>query len=195
MDARLVGWARAVKARRRGYGLVPVLWLFTDRSRLPDPLPVIRRLPRGLAGVVLRDDADPDRAAHGRRIAAACRAGGIALSVAGDWRLAVALKAGLHLRGGRWPSGAPPHLRAWTSSAHGPVDLVRARRRGVVLPFLSPAFATPSHPDAQPLGPLRWGLAARGGKGAAALGGVGGATVRRLPAALCRGAGAISAFS
>ena len=171
-----------------------VLWLFTDAARLPDPLAVLRRLPPGLAGVVLRDDGLAGRAELGRRIAALCRARRQALSVAGDWRLAAALHAGLHLRAGRRPPGAPRCLRALTASAHGPADLVRARRFGAAMAFLSPAFATASHPGVRALGPAGWGLAARRAGGAAALGGVNGAVVRRLPARLCRGVGAISAL-
>ena len=60
-------------------------------------------LPRGRAGVVLRHDHDPARAALGRDLARICRARRLALVVAGDGRLAAALKAGVHLRGGRWP--------------------------------------------------------------------------------------------
>ena len=196
MDARLVGWARAVKVRRQSRGAcVPVLWLFTDARRLPDPVSAIRRLPRGLAGVVLRDDDLPERPALARRIAAACRQRRLALAVAGDWRLAAQLHAGLHLRAGRVPHGAPRRLPRLTSSAHGTADLIRARRAGVALAFLSPVFATGSHPGATPLGPVRWGLAARRGGGAAALGGVRAAALRRLPRGACRGAGAIGALS
>lgn len=196
MDARLVGWAYAVKARmgRRG-ARAPVLWLFTDAARLPDPLPGIRRLPHGLAGVVLRDDHLPARLVLGRRIAAICRRRRLALTVAGSWRLAATLHAGLHLRGGRWPAGAPRHLPAMTSSAHGIADLHRARRAGVTLAFLSPAFATASHPGAPGLGPVRWGLMARRVGGAGALGGVNGQSVRRLPPRFCRAIGAIGTFS
>ena len=61
------------------------------------------RLPRRLAGVVFRHDHDPDRVSLGRDIAKICRARGLLLVVAGDVRLAAALRAGVHLRGGRWP--------------------------------------------------------------------------------------------
>ncbi len=169
-----------------------MLWLFTDARRLADPLPAAARLPRRLAGVVLRHDGAPGRAALGRDLAALCRERGLALSVAGDWRLAAALGAGLHLRGGRRPAGAPRNLRALTSSAHGVAELRRGRRQGA-LAFLSPAFASASHPGAAGLGPCRWGLAARrGGGGAAALGGIDARSVRRLPC--CAGAGAIGAL-
>ncbi len=193
MDQRLVGWARAVKSRQRARG-APVLWLFTDARRLADPLAAAMALPRGLGGVVLRHDAAPGRAALGRALAGVCRARGLALAVAGDWRLAAALRAGLHLRGGRRPAGAPRWLRGLTSSAHGVAEVRRARRQGA-LAFLSPAFATASHPGAAGLGPCRWGLAARRGgvaNAAAALGGIDGRRVRRLPG--CAAAGALGAL-
>jgi thiamine-phosphate pyrophosphorylase len=170
------------------------LWLFTDAQRLPDPLPAVARLPRGLCGVVFRHDGVPGRAALGRRLARLCRARRLALVVAGDWRLAASLGAGLHLRGGHRPLGCPPGLPR-TSSAHGVADLVRARRAGAALSFLSPLFATASHPGAKPLGPLRWGLAAGRSRGkTAALGGVDDGSLRLLPRLRCAGAGAIGAL-
>jgi thiamine-phosphate pyrophosphorylase len=69
-------------------------------------------------------------------------------------------------------------------------DLHRAWRRGAVLAFLSPAFATASHPGAPALGAVRWaGMARRGPRGlvVGVLGGVTGASVRR-PGARCAGA-------
>jgi thiamine-phosphate pyrophosphorylase len=202
MDARLLAWAQAqARQRTRPRGLPP-LWLFTDARRLADPRPVVARLPKGLAGVVLRHDQDPERAALGRDLARLCRARRLKLVVAGDSRLAESLGAGLHLRGGRWPGpGQSPRLRRLgalrTSSAHSLPELRRAARAGVDLVFLSPAFTTRSHPDAAPLGAVRWALLARRAGprlGVAALGGIDGATVRRLSRHLCRGVGAIDAF-
>jgi thiamine-phosphate pyrophosphorylase len=198
MDARLVNWARRVKARATKARRLPrgaaTLWLFTDAARLPAPLTVIRRLPPRLAGVVLRTDTDRHRAALGRQIAELCRARHLELAVAGDWRLAAALHAGLHLRGGRRPWCAPRRLRALTSSAHGLADLVRARRAGAALAFLSPVFSTASHPGAPALGPVRWAATARRVGGAAALGGLDGMRARRLDRNACRAVGAIGAL-
>jgi thiamine-phosphate pyrophosphorylase len=195
MDNRLVAWARAVKTRRGAALRAPVLWLFTDARRLADPLAAVARLPAGLCGVVFRHDRDPCRAELGRALARVCRRRRLMLVVAGDWRLAVALRAGLHLRGGRRPGHAPRWCRAVTSSAHGAAELRRARQAGAAVVFLSPVFATASHPDTPPLGPVRWGRLARGaGMQVAALGGIEGATVRRLPSRLCAGAGAIAAL-
>lgn len=196
MDDRLLAWARAVKTRHGATLRAPVLWLFTDERRLADPLGAVARLPAGLCGVVFRHDRDPRRTELGRALARLCRRRRLRLVVAGDWRLAAALRAGLHLRGGRRPAHAPRWCRAVTSSAHGAADLRRARQGGAVVVFLSPVFATASHPDRPPLGPVRWGRLARGaGVPVAALGGIDGATVRRLPPRLCAGVGAIGALA
>ena len=196
MDRRLLDWARAVKARRKGR--VPALWLFTDSRRLPDPRAAIARLPRGAAGVVLRHDADPGRPSLGRALARLSRARRLALVVAGDARLAASLGAGVHLRNGRWPGPARPKRRGHavlTSSAHDAPSLRRAARAGVDLVFLSPAFPTETHPGAPSLGPLRWARLARGhAVPVAALGGVNGRTARRLPR-IGAGAGAIGALA
>jgi thiamine-phosphate pyrophosphorylase len=196
MDQRLVAWARAVKARhaRGGGAPPPPLWLFTDAERLRDPCAAAARLPLGVAGVVLRDDGLPGRRALARALARICRARRLPLAVAGDWRLAAAVGAGLHLRAGRRPGTAPRWLPVHTSSAHGVADLQRARRAGAAAVFLSPVFATQSHPGAPALGAVRWaGLARRAG-GALALGGIDGRTAARLPR-WCGGAGAIGALA
>jgi thiamine-phosphate pyrophosphorylase len=187
MDAKLVAWARAVK-RRSPTGL-PVLWLFTDAARLADPLAAAAGLPRGLCGVVLRDDALPDRAALARRLAAICRARRNALVVAGDARLAAAVGAGVHLRGGRRVRGMAGLRGLVTSSAH---DVAELRRAGVAdVAFLSPAFATASHPGAAALGAVRWAAMARRaprGLVVGALGGIDGGRVRRLAGLRCAAA-------
>jgi thiamine-phosphate pyrophosphorylase len=197
VDAKLLAWGRAAASRsgyRRGLRIPPV-WLFTDSQRLPDPRSSVARLPRGLAGVVFRHDDHPDRAGLGRDLARICRARRLILVVAGDVRLAAALRAGVHLRGGHWPG--PIRTKGFvTSSAHGFADLRRASRAGAQLAFLSPVFDTASHPGATSWGAARWSGFARAAPGAvAALGGVDGASVRRLPCRLCRGVGAIGALA
>ena len=184
-----------VRTMPRGAPRIPPLWLFTDSRRLPDPRASVARLPRGLAGVVFRHDDHPDRARLGRDLARICRARRLILVVAGDVRLAAALRAGVHLRGGRWPG--PLRTRGMvTSSAHGRMDLRRAARAGVRIAFLSPVFATASHPDVPPLGPIRWAALARCARiTVAALGGTDGTSVRRLPRRLCRCVGAIGALA
>lgn len=196
MDVKLVSWARAVKARRtRGRHALPVLWLFTDEWRMADPCPSVARLPRGLAGVVLRHDGDPCRDTLGHTLARICRARRLALVVTGSVHLAAALGAGMHLRNGRWPCHGRTLRGLVTSSAHGRADLHRAKRAGANLAFLSPTFPTLSHPGAVGLGSVRWSRLARTARmPVAALGGINGETVRRLPARLCQGLGAIGSL-
>jgi thiamine-phosphate pyrophosphorylase len=166
--------------------------LFTDSQRLADPRSAAAQLPRGLAGVVYRHDNHPDRASLGRDLARICRARRLVLVVAGDIRLAAALRTGVHLRGGRWPGSL--RLKGFvTSSAHSFADLRRARRAGAKLAFLSPVFATASHPGAPSLGPARWSaLSRRSPIATAALGGIDGLTVRGLH---CFAVGAIGALA
>jgi thiamine-phosphate pyrophosphorylase len=191
MDRTLLAWG----LRQRGR--YPALWLFTDAVRQPDPLPSIARLPPNRAGVVFRHDQHPGRAALGARIAGLCRARRLTLVVAGDARLAAKLRAGVHLRGGRGLSG--PRIKGFaTSSAHSVPDLRRAARAGAALAFLSPVFATESHRGVGGLGSVRWTGWARQAPVSlvvAALGGIDGNTVRRLPRHLCQAVGAIGALS
>jgi thiamine-phosphate pyrophosphorylase len=192
VDAKLLAWGHAAAARG---GSIPPLWLFTDSKRLPDPRASVAQLPRGLAGVVFRHDDDPNRARLGRDLACVCRARRLVLVVAGDVRLAARLHAGVHLRGGRWPSPVRTKMLV-TSSAHNRADLRRAARAGASLAFLSPAFATASHPAAPSLGPALWsGLARRGSIEVAALGGIDGVTARALPRRYARVIGAIGALT
>ena len=172
---------------------MPPLWLFTDADRMPDVIAAVENLPQGLCGVVFRHDRVAGREAVIRQVARICRARRLALVVAG--RADTPPGVGRHLREGRRAVG-PDARRDWLSaSAHGPAGLVRARRAGAGLAFLSPVFATPSHPGARPLGVWRWAAMARRARlPVLALGGVDGRSARRLPAWVA-GAGAIGALS
>jgi thiamine-phosphate pyrophosphorylase len=192
MDERLLAWGRAVKQRQRN--ALPALWLFTDTERIPDPLPAIGRLPRGLCGVVFRHDGAPGRWELARQVAKLCRRRGLPLVVAGDARLAAGLSAGMHLRGGRWPSQVRVQ-GLLTASAHTVIELRRAKAAGAKIIFLSPAFATTSHPESSGLNPVRWRNIARQTPGAKiySLGGVTGRNAAKL-LRFCAGAGAIKAL-
>jgi thiamine-phosphate pyrophosphorylase len=180
-----------------GNARAPRPWLFSDPLRLPDPCAAAARLPRG-AGVVARGLA-PEVLAGLARLA---RRRALVLAVAQQGRLALALKAGLHVPDRRGTQHLLPVLLARRAGAPGAVltlashggarAAARARRLRPDLVFLSPAFATASHPGAPALGPLRWSLAARRLRPAAvaALGGVGPRSLRRLPRGLA-GFGAI----
>ncbi len=190
MDQRLLSWARRVRRDK-----LPPLFLFTDPARM-DVLTLAQTLPPGLCGVVFRHDGTPDRALLVRRLRAICRARRLVLVIAGDAKLALSSKAGLHLRGGAPPglTRLPRHALR-TASVHDARELRRARAGRANIVFISPAFPTRSHPGAACLGAHRWrGLARRAAPAKAyALGGIDGTSVRRL-GVLCAGAGAIDAF-
>ena len=148
---------------------LPVTWLFTD-PRAGDPLAAATRLPRG-SGIVLRHHALPPRE-RGRLATRLAR---------------VAARRGLFLLDERDPSIAKAHNRA---------ELVAARRRGAALVFVSPVFATRTHPGSRPLGPVRFGLLVRNcGIPVAALGGMDARRFRRLRGFGAVGWGGIDAFA
>jgi thiamine-phosphate pyrophosphorylase len=175
--ALLAASSRLRPARDRRGRTLPTLWLFTDDARTPDVAAVLAGLPRAV-GVVLRGAA--------RRLAVPGRS----VAVAGRLRAG----AGLHL-----PSAllARPPL-GWrrapfvTAAVHSVPQAVRARRLGVAIGFVSPVFATASHPGARPLGRLRAMRIARLLPAAGLVGGVSAARVRGLRVAAL---GAIEALA
>ncbi len=161
--------------------------MLTDSVRLPDPEGAIAGLPRG-SGIILRDYAHPDRRALAETLRSASRNLGLRLLIAGDARLAMAIRAdGLHLPEGLVKQG-PGAWRAWrrpgwlvTAAAHSPAALRRAAKAGVDAALLSPVFPTASHPDAQGLGPVRFARwCGEGPIPVYALGGIDAASARRL---------------
>ncbi len=170
---------------------LPALWLMTD-ERLGDRLlPAIAALPRG-SGIVFRHyHLPPDaRLALLLRVAAAARRSGHLLLVAAPPAgLAAGLAgaslgiAGQHLpsRVRRLPLPRPPVL---TAAVHSLRERARAGALGADLLFVSPVFATASHPGARPLGAHGLArLAARAPAPVVALGGMTEARFRRLHAA------------
>jgi thiamine-phosphate pyrophosphorylase len=156
---------------------LPRLWLLSDERLAGQLWAAAGRLPRG-SGIVLRHYSLPraERMALGRRLALLARRRGLLLVAAG-----LPGFDGVH-----WHRSAPrhrPRCGIITASAHGAAELRSAFRAGADLVFLSPAYPTPSHPQAQALGPVRFGLERRGATGAViALGGIDTANARRLPA-------------
>lgn len=188
--------------RRRPAPPLPALIMMTDRRRQGDPQAAIARLPPG-AAVILRDYDAPDRPALARRLARLCRARRLVFLVAGDWRLALAVAAqGLHL-----PEGLARHgRRHWrqarrrrflvTQAAHSAAALALARRLGADAAILSPVFATRSHPDARPLGVVRFARLVRtAGCPVYALGGIDPVAGRRLGGSGLAGVVAIGGIS
>jgi len=174
---------------------VPGLWLLSDPGRLPDPTPLLGRLPRG-AAVLLRGAA-PEVA---RGVARLCRARGLVLMVGGDGRAALALGAGLHVPDRASCRNLLPFLlnrrgRLLSVAVHGRAGVARARRLAADAVLVSPAFPTASHPGAPALGPTRWGsLAGATGCPALALGGMTAQRMRRLPRGRLAGWAAIGAW-
>ena len=174
-------------------------------ARLPNPLAVVARLPRG-AVVVFRPYALGERAdGLAGPVAALCKRRRLTLLVAADWRLAARLKAdGLHLPDGLARLGrCAPALgwlrrtpRLWlTTAAHSRPALVRAQRLGADAAVLSPVFPTASHPGSHTLGPLRFAALVRGSAvPVVALGGITPATHRRLKDSGAVGVAGISLF-
>ena len=115
----------------------------------------LHNLPRG-SGVIARHyslarGARLDLIARIRQIA---RARHLTLVVAGPATLALATRAdGFHARSAHV---GPRHLLR-TVAVHDEAELQLARRIGADLIFLSPLFATESHPGAPSLGPNRFG--------------------------------------
>jgi len=142
---------------------LPTIWLFTDK-RIGDALwAAIERIPRG-GGVVLRHHRADQRL--GERVAEACAARGLMLAVAGDVALARRIGATMVHN----PAGQADGLIV-SRSVHDLGEADAARLADLV--FVSPIFATESHPHAKPLGlEHALDLARRAGVPAIALGGM-----------------------
>jgi len=139
---------------------LPQLWLMTDERQGAQLLDTVMRLPRG-AGVVFRHHRTPPpaRRALYEQVRVIARARGLILVLAGPTGLAIAWRAdGAH---GRVPHRRSSRALLRTAPAHDARELKAAARAGADLIFLSPVFATRSHPGGRTLGPLRFGRLAR----------------------------------
>ena len=158
---------------------LPRLWLMTDARMGEALLPAIAALPKG-AGLVFRHyelDAAERRAllTKVRRIARARR---LVLVVAG--------KGGAHGR----------HRGAITAPVHSVRERIAAERAGAKLMFISPVFATASHPGAKPLGRVRFGMLVQGAtRPIIALGGMNARRALSLAAFKIHGWAGIDAFT
>ena len=148
---------------------IPRIWMMTDErmgERLWDAL---ARLPRG-SGVVFRHYDALDRAALLHRVAKIAARRGLLLAVAGG--------GGLHVHNARRRIVGGVQ----TASAHNRREAVAAIRGGADALFVSPVFATRSHPGARALGRAKLGLMIRGlGVPIIALGGMDARRARGLP--------------
>jgi thiamine-phosphate pyrophosphorylase len=132
--------------------IVPTVWLMTDERLGDDLWAALSRLPRG-GGVVFRHYATPlaERRALYRRVARIARRRGLVMIRAGDVRLGA--EDGVHAR-------RAPGLVTWPVHSRG--EAVHAVRAGAHAVFVSPVFATRSHPGARSLGPMAAARIVRG---------------------------------
>lgn len=126
---------------------------------------------RQAGGVVLRSySLEPEtRLALGCRLAQLCRVRRLLWLVAVRDSVDLALAARVHADGLHLPEGVARrqvlasalgwrrrHRRLLTVAAHGPRGLARGGRLGANAALLSPVFPTTSHPDAIPIGAVRF---------------------------------------
>lgn len=186
--------------RRAPHANLPRFFLFTDEFRLPDPIELLSRLPRG-AAIVLRHTDPAQLETLARRIVAPAHALGLKVLISGDVRLALKLKCdGVHLSQQKARRG-PLRIQSLhpdfliTAAAHDGLSLRRAKASGCALVMLSPVFATDSHPNARPLGILRFSRMARiSDSNVIGLGGITPAHAKRLNLSPAFGIAAIGAW-
>jgi thiamine-phosphate pyrophosphorylase len=169
---------------------LPELWLMTD-ERGGDPVEIARRRPRR-SGIVFRHYATPPR----KRRALFERVRRIARQ-----RQLVLMLAGPPAQGRAWRADGAHHRSLLSSkglrsvAVHNRVELARARRVAADLIFVSPVFATASHPGAAALGVARLGLLVGADRSRTiALGGMNAKNFQRLAGLKVHGWAAIDAF-
>ena len=179
---------------------LPQCYVLTDQVRLPDPTPLLGRLPRGTC-IILRHREPRARAELALRIIAPAHKFGLKVLIADDMPLALRLGAdGVHMsehlaRSGRARIAFRKPGFIITAAAHSHLALWRAQRAGTHAALLSPVFPTQSHPHAQSLGLLRFGALARLSPiPVVALGGISHINAPRLRLGLAYGIAAIGAW-
>ncbi|GJL94116.1 MAG: thiamine phosphate synthase [Hyphococcus sp.] len=192
--AKLAAAARSLKHSSGASGAAFCLAFMTDQARAPHPEIIARAMPRGSA-VILRDYKRPDKSALARRLRSITEKNGSLLLIGADARLAQEIGAdGVHYPS--WAAVKPDNKGAIiTAACHKAEDLMRAKDAGANLAFLSPVFATGSHPGADALGAERFkALAAASPLPVIALGGVDETNASTLRGKNVIGLAAISAF-
>lgn len=161
---------------------LPRLWLITD-PRGGDPVKAARRLPRG-SGVVFRHfELKPKkRAKLFARLRIVARRRTLVLMVGSEPDAQ-----------GRW-GAVEPETGLFAMAVHNRREYLTAWREGAGFVFVSPVFATRSHPGSRPLGPVRLGLMLDGRLPAIALGGVTATNFAKLNGLDLHGWAAIDAF-
>ena len=173
---------------------LPILLVFTDPVRTPDPEALARRLPPD-AALVYRSFGAPDAEPMARRLQAIAAARGALLLIGADAGLAARVGAdGVHLpeRLAATARGMIGRFRLVTAAAH---SLRAARVVGPDAVVVSPVFASNSPSAGSPMGPVRFAALARAaGRPVYALGGVTNETARRLVSTGAVGLAGIEGF-
>lgn len=171
---------------------LPKIWLMTDERLGDDLLPAIQRLPTQ-SGVIFRHyhlNENARKSLFGK-VMRICRRRGHVLLLAGDERTAMRWHAdGFHQRSRRTSQ------LLHSAPVHNAREIAGVKTASPDLLFLSPVFATNSHPGARPLGPLAFNrLAKLASSGSTiALGGMNRRNAQMLPPRLIHGWAAIDAF-
>jgi thiamine-phosphate pyrophosphorylase len=169
-------------------GSAPALALLymLDVTSNPDHFPlVLKRLAPG-SGVIIRGHTQQSRYTLAQLLRPLCQRHRLHLLIAGTPFEALRARAqGIHLN--RQATKKRLYYKAYkkrwftTAAAHGYAELNAAARAGAQSVCLSPVFATPSHPEARPLGVVRFGLMQRSSAlPVLALGGITHKTAARL---------------
>ncbi len=195
-QAKLARHARALNMRHaRGRGL-PAVVLMTDDMREVDWLAAVAALPRA-SGVIVRHRDAAARERLARQLRPLCRARRVALLIADDPALAQRVGAdGVHLperQADRVP-GVKALNRRWlvTCAVHSAAAVQRAAAADAV--FVSPVFATASHPERAARGVVRFAALTTTRIAAYALGGIETKTIRQLRAHRIVGIGLIGGW-
>jgi thiamine-phosphate pyrophosphorylase len=171
---------------------LPKIWLMTDERLGDDLLPAIQRLP-ARSGVIFRHyhlEAAARKSLFGQ-VMRICRWRGHVLLLAGDERTAMRWHAdGFHQRSRR------ASRLVHSAPVHDAREIAEVKAATPDLLFLSPIFATNSHPGARPLGPLSFNRLAKLASLSRiiALGGMNRRNAHMLSSQLIHGWAAIDAF-
>lgn len=162
MERTITRIARDLNFRAQATHLPPFVFV-TDEKRTPDPKQYLTQLPPG-SGVLLRHYSYPKRKELALSLRSLCHRLSLKLIIADDLQMAIDVRAdGLHLPEYRlklpsndilkWRRTNQVILTAATHSSH---TAVKAGRLKVDAAFLSPIFRSASHPEAKPLGLMRF---------------------------------------
>jgi len=126
----------------------PREWLMTDERMGERLWEAIDRLPIKHAGIVFRHyrTAPAIRATLARRVADICNRRSLTLAIAADVELARTLGADLVHN-----PPEPPHTLPFSRAVHSIEQAEAAKAERAALVFVSPVYATRSHPGRKPL--------------------------------------------